>query len=330
MDILKHKTVQDVFELRPHDDDCENVEDSSYLPTNRLIGVELEYEGVKSMPESRELAGWSATSDGSLRDGGIEFRFSSPAGGLEAAKRIRRIKRLQASGKWKTSRRTSMHVHVDCMDLTIGQVFNVLSVYALLEPVLFNFVDKARVISPYCVPFFRSDSGEVGKLYNFHKGMEQYNSTSLYNSVVRSVFTSGVKYSCVNIGSLSYFGSIEFRHAEIMPTLKTFKWIAMLLRIVQAGANMKSPSEAIDSFDSLGAERFSELIIGHKPDSFDLLGHTSYSSFCDYVDLIGVAERVGGVIHQMLIVPPDDRWLSKPAVVPRNPRRLTPPRRIRR
>jgi len=114
-----------------------------------LTGIEVEVENLDDT-EFKLTHSWSVASDGSLRNAGREF-ISSPSTPhqIEAA-----INHLYAElpAKAHFSPRTSVHVHLNCRELTLKQIYNIVILYQCFEDLLYDFAGSERKKSIFCVP----------------------------------------------------------------------------------------------------------------------------------------------------------------------------------
>lgn len=167
--------------------------DTSLQPTKEFIGgVELEIEGVNAV----ELPfGWHKEEDGSLRNEGMEFisppstRHSLSVGFAQVHKTLKTV-----PGVDPFSERTSIHVHVNCLDLTFPQTKSVLLWYALFEPVFFAMVKPSRRNNIHCV------------------GLDQTVVSEHYRRTLDVIIAKWSKYTALNTLPLIPQGTIEFRH----------------------------------------------------------------------------------------------------------------------
>jgi hypothetical protein len=103
------------------------------------------------------------------------------------------------------SDRCSVHVHVNCCDLTFEQVCSVALIYTVVEKILFEFVNKrpgvkdgwSRDTNIYCVPWYQCRD-HLNLVYNFTQ-----NPTRALNV--------WQKYTAVNLIPLGRLGTMEWR-----------------------------------------------------------------------------------------------------------------------
>lgn len=159
-----------------------------------LAGIECEIESVL---EGQAFPGFTATSDGSLRNHGIEF-ISKP---FTVPQLLKHFENLHANIKFfdrsvAFSPRTSTHVHINCRSLSLEQVKNLLLLYALYEEFFFSIVSPVRRGNIHCVP-----------LTDTHL-------PSVYGRDTKSLIANWHKYTALNLLPLGKQGTVEFRHLQ--------------------------------------------------------------------------------------------------------------------
>lgn len=111
--------------------------------------MEIELENIK---ENEAIAidtktSWKSTIDNSLKDNGREFTCSFMANNARTAL-IDLFSKLENP---KTSKRCSVHVHLNIYDLTEYQIWNIIYTYLVFERLLYK-ISGNRWTSNYCVP----------------------------------------------------------------------------------------------------------------------------------------------------------------------------------
>ncbi len=195
------------------------------------VGIEVEVEGMGSMGASasvfNNLKCWNVVSDGSLQNG-IEF-VSEPVWGTAITDALEELKGVFISHPPHISFRTSIHVHINILDMSDSQLIHMVKTYLVYEQPLFRLHEEwGRVENIFCVPAFKS--------LDIQKG---------YSSLIRgigrgSVSTSYIpsKYSAMNPNSIGSLGTLEFRHmGGTADTDAISEWINVLLQLKVAGLN---------------------------------------------------------------------------------------------
>lgn len=163
-----------------------------------MVGIEIEVENITQ--QVIPLAYWDAKSDGSLRNNGIEL-VSVPLQIKQVQLALEHVfDVLNQNNKPDFSNRTSIHIHVNCRDLTQDQLYNFILLYAIFEKHFYKVVGSKRLNSIFCVPVFRT------------------NQLKHLNTVVYGLSPDWHKYCGLNLLPLYQnsvtqgYGTIEFRH----------------------------------------------------------------------------------------------------------------------
>jgi hypothetical protein len=199
----------------------------------KRIGIEIEVENltVGSVEYDRYI--WVPKNDGSLRNNGLEF-VSLALAGHEIVYAVDNFyKNLPRSADF--SERTSIHIHANMRDQTVGQLLTTLMLYTTFEQLLFEFAGPQRRNNIFCVsvqetryPYLISD---------FFKNQSLVDLTRDWK-----------KYSGLNLRSLRNLGTIEYRIMEGHNNpRRLLNWINIILRMSQYARH--TPFEA--AFESI-------------------------------------------------------------------------------
>jgi len=169
-----------------------------WATTQGLVGIEIEVENIKNGVPLK--AYWDTKADNSLRNRGAEF-VSVPLQVKQIQLALEHLyEALCASNTPDFSNRTSVHIHVNCRDLTQDQIYNFCLLYAIFEKHFYRVAGTKRMNSIFCVPLFRT------------------NQLSTLSNVIYGFDPSWNKYCGLNIlplvnNNLSHgYGTVEFRH----------------------------------------------------------------------------------------------------------------------
>lgn len=187
------------------------------------IGIEVEVESDNELPNIiPDFTGWVAKNDGSLRGAfNKEYVTSSTISTAEYKKYIDALYQTLEIPKINDSRRCGVHIHLNVRDYEIEKVFNIITIYLMLEDLLVAWVGKSREGNLFCL---RARDAEylVYKLIS-DKEHGNFNHTLNYQDF---------KYASINISTIRKFGSLEFRALETpQDKNKIIKWIKILLTI---------------------------------------------------------------------------------------------------
>jgi len=169
-----------------------------WCTTQGMVGIEIEVENITNAVAT--AAYWDIKTDGSLRNHGIEMvsvplQIKQVQLALEHA-----YEALNQNNKPDFSNRTSVHIHVNCRDLTQDQIHNFILLYAIFEKHFYTIAGNKRLNSIFCVPVFRT------------------NLLNQLRSIVYGLSPNWHKYCGINLLPLFQnsvtqgYGTIEFRH----------------------------------------------------------------------------------------------------------------------
>ena len=216
-DYLKSKEYEDSYSL---------------IDNDTLVGIEVEVERIHTTNNVTApdllVNLWRNVEDGSLRNSGREF-VSLPLKGKSVPFAIQSLSKFlnttTACIGHEFSDRTSVHVHMNVQDMSVGELMSLIYTYLIVEPLLYNFVGNDRVNSIFCIPI--TQSCLTRELKKAIKYLEEGDvSASLHE------LAGWMKYTGFNLTPISKFGTIEFRHMYGTidePTL--VNWINLILSI---------------------------------------------------------------------------------------------------
>lgn len=207
------------------------------LPKEYLgIEVELERWNVGRLPPQ---PWWSATSDGSLRNSGIEYVFRQPLFGQDIISAVNWL--WEHIEERNCSSRCGIHVHLNVTDLSCEQLTKLLALYALIEKSLFNFVGHNRDKSNFCLPWYTAGNHLVQYVHYATKIQELTQNKKSRREEIRAAsrrLMDMPRYSALNLASLTKFGTVEFRQLETTPDKeRVFDWIQIILGLKYAACS---------------------------------------------------------------------------------------------
>ncbi len=231
MSTLVGKTL-DQFQVRPDPN----------RPSDTAVGIEIEVENVSA--EGVTLKFWDTVRDGSIVNG-IEF-VSKPVWGTAIWEALNEVGKLLAKEDPYLSFRTSVHIHVNVLEMSPAQLSHFVPLYIMYEPALFRMHETwGRYDNIFCVPVRKSIRVQDG-----YAALLQ----DLKNERIRSDYV-GYKYSAFNPNALARFGTIEFRHMGGTASMDEIdQWINILLQLKLAadeGLNIEEPREVFGKYHSL-------------------------------------------------------------------------------
>lgn len=217
----------------------------------RIVGVELEYEGV-SVADSQDfisnyrtvMDNWELHDDQSLRPrhGGTEFVLSRPLKAAVAAKHTKELLQLliEANAErtahlrntYQCSWRTGLHLHVDFRYRSSQAIRNTLLIGLFLDPLIFAWEGNGRQESKFCTP------------------LENISATLSCSPNRNPNFCT--RYASINALALDRHGSLEFRHPQSTLSWSLVKdYMNIVLGICAVGA--RGHYTSVELFNELAA-----------------------------------------------------------------------------
>jgi len=223
--------------------------DNRFILPDARIGVEFEFEHTGIVARNRQLPVtawshyWQWHEEGSIRDGGSEFAFVEPLFGRDAILAIEGLCRYADENGWRSTLRTGLHVHLDVRDLEVPQLVGFCVLYALYEPVIYNWIGDNRENSHFCVPWYKAEGSimEAGAILRSANKPSEGANQELLGSSERYQ-----RYAALNLNALMKFGSIEARHMKTTTDVtRILRWINLLMAIKRATARLPQSDTAI-------------------------------------------------------------------------------------
>lgn len=179
------------------------------------IGIEMEVENVR-LHSCTDYTMWTVHPDGSLRNNGHEY-VTHPIKGKRIPFVLNQFFNTMGSGI-SFSPRTSVHIHLNVLDMTPEQIGGLVMAYLPFEKLLFQFVGGNREKSNFCVPLMdvhwdRLLSHFFDAVYEPQR-MDQY------------------RYMALNLAAIQKFGTLEFRHlGGTNDVIKILRWINLIFKL---------------------------------------------------------------------------------------------------
>lgn len=215
------------------------------------VGIEVEQEFFEPFPYNTPK-GWVAHDDGSLRRNGKEFVTNGPIDRKDVSKYLTALDTtLSKASKINDhdSPRTSIHIHINAMDLTPMQVWNQIVTYWIMDTCLVELCGIYRVTNLFCL---RLRDGTA--ILDYAKS-ELSPSYRIFNGFS----TESLRYSSQNLMALHKFGSLEYRSkGGKFDKTDVQEWVDCLLSIKDFAKDFKSPVEILELFYQIGARAFAK------------------------------------------------------------------------
>lgn len=234
----------------------------------REVGIEIEVEGAR-LPTVEVPASWRAMGDGSLRGEGLEYVLTSPVlrkDVPQVLEDLMEVFRLNKS-KINDSDNCGVHIHINCQQMETNDVLKFACLYLLMEEILVSLCGQNRAGNLFCL---RAKDAE-GLVFKLCEAKRSMNLNGLQSDEVR--------YSSMNMASLSKFGTIEFRAMRTPQDFRNLtQWVNILLTVKDASQMFNEIRDMVESVSREGAQRFLEMVFGVKeayamlvPDAEDML-----------------------------------------------------------
>lgn len=212
-----------------------------------LIGIEVEVENINQVGDVRHS--WRVERDGSLRNNGIEF-ISKPLKPTQIETAIEHLYNDVMDKDAHFSPRTSVHVHMNCRELTFMQIYNIVLLYQCFEDLLYDYAGVERKKSIFCVPI-----GNTNYYINFRRHFSQH------------AMVGWSKYTGLNLGQLNNYGTIEFRHLRGTRDKQTiYQWLHFLFNLYNFATSYTTEQlEAmiVDYGNNRNFQEFGERVFGY-------------------------------------------------------------------
>lgn len=179
--------------------------------TKAYFGTEYEIESIKDwVPTAYAANNISITDDGSLRNNGKEF-ITVPLTFEDSLKAFDELRKSLKLGDDPYSYRTSTHVHLNVLNMTTDKLRHMTLLYALLEPVFFEYAGQSRKQNIHCVPL------------NYTL-LPKY-----YGMSIEKLIGAWSKYTAFNLVPVKKYGTVEFRHLSGTPHKEVYeRWLTMI------------------------------------------------------------------------------------------------------
>jgi hypothetical protein len=223
------------------------------LPTQK-VGIEIEMEEVErdTLKTLAATGFWQVKSDTSLRGNSGEL-VSVPLFGSDLRQALSDVTNVFRRTKKPTfNRRTSLHIHMDVMDMSPQELIRFFLLYCAFERTLFTLCDETRQNNPYCLPVWRSENTKQ-EMALIIEGIEDGSKRA-----TQMLLSRWAKYNALNLNNITGIGTVEFRHMHgTINATEITQWIMMLMSIKKfAKTQMKSYND------------FPEIVSGFLPQDY--------------------------------------------------------------
>jgi hypothetical protein len=231
---------------------------------DKLLGIEVEFEGKGISPNAAYVdpAAWKFVPDGSLRGESLEAVNLAPFSLKDSTAGVTNLytNMLRNKATIYDSMRAGVHVHVNCQNMTVRQLFTFMAAYYCLEDLLVDDLGQERAGNLFCLRL--SDAEDI--------------SFAVAHAVAKKTLSNGyftnetLRYAAMNLVSLSKFGTLEFR-ALRTPTTPgpIIRWIEILTALYNNSKLFADPKELISAMSANGEkEVINTLLPNHSKELF--------------------------------------------------------------
>lgn len=244
----------------------EDVGGSPHATEPDMFGIEVELEGMKIQSQKDSIMKyWGIHQDNSLRANKpgsqcCEYVFFKPLV-MEDTKKALTVLFDYLNGtpgvEVFDSYRTSVHVHVNCLQDTIRTVVNFLTLSIIFDELLVSQNGETRIGNNFCL---RSKDAE-GQIADIVRSVSQHG--SIFN------LSPNDRYSSTNFSSLVKFGTVEFRSLEGTTDYKrVMHWVKTLQALKEAARTYENPREIIAKFSRRGPLGFIVSSLGEQYEKY--------------------------------------------------------------
>lgn len=220
-------------------------------PVEGDVGVEIETEGFNLARDVGKY--WRAERDGSLRgEDNIEYVLKRPSS-LQELKRALAYLNLcleDEGSEVDMSRRTSTHVHINVCDMSMTHLVNYIVLLLIFEDFLVDWCNPSRKGNLFCL---RSSDAEgmILALTAFLRTGQRFN------------LHDNIRYSAINLASLSKYGSVEIRSLEgTVDSARITEWCEFLLHLREKAKTFNNPTQIIEDMSVMEYLPFVKSILG--------------------------------------------------------------------
>lgn len=216
-------------------------------PIKADVGIEIECEGENIQTI---LSGfWKMEDDGSLRGEyphqRAEFVLKRPIAAEKVGAALDNLIGQQKEARFNFSYRTSVHVHVNCLEMTADQILTFAYSYLIFEAPLLEFCGEGRKGNRFCLRL-RDAENQLNPLdWLIKHGMD----------AVYMIGADQYRYAAMNMAALPKYGSIEFRPMRgNMDKAVLTTWVSALLELRAFSLRYKNPKELYDALANEGSD----------------------------------------------------------------------------
>lgn len=209
-------------------------------PKKGTFGIEIECEGENL--NANVPIQWNVEDDGSLRGvfpkSRAEYVLKKPLGMVEAVAAVYDLAKCQEKANLNFSFRTSVHVHLNVLDLTPAEYLNLIYTYLLIEEPLIRYCGQERICNRFCL-----------RLQDAEGLMETLVPMFAKFKLKGDYLGDQIRYSAINLSATTKYGSLEFRAMKGNLEVKYIHdWLCALGNLKLYAKSFESPQHIHDEF----------------------------------------------------------------------------------
>jgi len=216
------------------------------------VGIEIEVEGKNI----HSCLGWDRVNEGSLRGKeAIEYRLPEPVPYNEVYDVLKDLydKMIRKETILFNSDRTSVHVHINVMDMNVVHCFNFIFLYIIFEDILLKYSGEEREGNLFCL----STKDAEGLLFTLKRVAETQQFSKLNGEDIR--------YSSLNLQAIPTYGSLEFRSLRGTGDFGVMsEWIYIIKKLKDFAEHIETPRNLLYNFSADGPEKFFYNVFGRE------------------------------------------------------------------
>ena len=194
-----------------------------------IIGLELETENCTWSSETytKTLKAFNidTATDGSLRGVAYEF-ITKPMRSDSAMNALTDYFAATGFTEANYTDRCSIHVHVNCTDMSSEQLSSIALLYTVVEEVLFQYVGRHRDSNIYCIPW--------------NQCRQHLDLVNRFLTDPSRVLGKWNKYTALNLIPLARYGTVEFRQMYGTADMTVIsKWVNIIGALFKMAKNIE-------------------------------------------------------------------------------------------
>ena len=213
-------------------------------PVQGDVGIEIEVEGA-SLPQHMGRY-WRVEYDGSLRGESCEYVLAKPLPIHETKEALQYLREqyIAAGTRVKKSPRCGVHVHINCQEMGIVELYNFMCLYLIFEELLVKWCGPDREGNLFCL---RAQDAEY-LTYSLVRAAKE-------KEFRRTFGTDDLRYASMNVKALATYGSLEFRAMRGTRDMRTIhKWVGILYNLKEMAKEFGNPQEIVMAMSQDGAD----------------------------------------------------------------------------